>query len=308
MHIEIRAVRSDEYSRAAELLFPEAVAMHGKMVERREFLRKLEAMGYDLSHAIVAVSDGRLVGVMMELPAPDGTVLVARPRLADPRAAEAGRIERELIAYCRDRARKRGRIYLQSLSTVEDEATRAVFAEAGFTHGVTLLHLRLDPSRFPNDADAAPPPPELAFTSYSDETHPRFAATIDRTYNGTRDCPNIPRVHDVDRVIETHKEAGRFDPALWRLASDERGEFGVILINEEPNRDCYDLVYMGVTPERRGEGLGRHVLEEGIRQVEVRRVRPIELAVDETNAPAVRLYQRRGFEPVGRSVAMICKV
>jgi ribosomal protein S18 acetylase RimI-like enzyme len=58
-----------------------------------------------------------------------------------------------------------------------------------------------------------------------------------------------------------------------------------------------ELQSLVVSPGRRGEGLGTELLHEVYRQVRARGVEEMVIGVLATNAPAMRLYRREGFEP-----------
>ena len=56
---------------------------------------------------------------------------------------------------------------------------------------------------------------------------------------------------------------------------------------------------VGVRPEARGRGVGTALLRELIQRARLERLPALSLSVEEDN-PAVRLYERLGFVPVGR--------
>jgi GNAT superfamily N-acetyltransferase len=59
---------------------------------------------------------------------------------------------------------------------------------------------------------------------------------------------------------------------------------------------------MGIVPELRGQGVGRHTLELAIAEARARTDRTMILEVIEGNAPATALYTRLGFRPRRRLV------
>lgn len=73
-----------------------------------------------------------------------------------------------------------------------------------------------------------------------------------------------------------------FGFAMLRIAGDE----------------C-ELLTIAVAPPRRGQGLGRALLSAALDDLSTRPVRTVFLEVDEANAPAIRLYARFGFQPIG---------
>ena len=63
-----------------------------------------------------------------------------------------------------------------------------------------------------------------------------------------------------------------------------------------------DLFSMWVAPEARGRGVGAHLIRTGLDWLEDHHPGTVlRLAVVETNAPARRLYERCGFDVIGRN-------
>lgn len=89
----------------------------------------------------------------------------------------------------------------------------------------------------------------------------------------------------------------------------------VLLIDEQPTglaliaRRGWNsrLAAMGITKEMRGKGAGSWYAEKLIQEARERSDREMVLEVIEQNEPAVRLYQKFGFQPVRRLIGMIRK-
>lgn len=61
-----------------------------------------------------------------------------------------------------------------------------------------------------------------------------------------------------------------------------------------------EILNLAVVPESRRQGIGLALLEEGLAVLSERGVEEVFLEVRASNQPAVDLYVRRGFRPVGR--------
>lgn len=59
--------------------------------------------------------------------------------------------------------------------------------------------------------------------------------------------------------------------------------------------EVIDVLRLGVLPEHQKKGLGRYMLRLVLLHADL----PVMLTVKRSNAPALRLYQREGFTPVG---------
>ena len=64
--------------------------------------------------------------------------------------------------------------------------------------------------------------------------------------------------------------------------------------------DEAELLSIAVDQKYRGRGLSRDLLHTHLGHLAGRGIRTVFLEVEENNQPARRLYQRAGFEPVGR--------
>lgn len=68
---------------------------------------------------------------------------------------------------------------------------------------------------------------------------------------------------------------------------------------------------MAIVEEYRGLGMGTALLNELFREAKIRGIERLSLSVDPTNAAAMKLYQRFGFEEVGQvgtSITMVANV
>ena len=75
---------------------------------------------------------------------------------------------------------------------------------------------------------------------------------------------------------------------------------GVVLLNDHPDQDAVELVYLGVTPSARGRGLGHRMLQQGLSESAGRGRAVIFLAVDCENSYANSLYRDCGFDELAR--------
>lgn len=131
---------------------------------------------------------------------------------------------------------------------------------------------------------------------------------LERTYVDTLDCPELCGLRETRDVLDSHRSAGLWDPALWWLILLEGEPEGCLLLNHAPDQDAVELVYIGLSPKLRGRGLSLPLLEFGLHRARQKPARYMTCAVDRRNTPALRLYRRAGFDEISSRVAMIRKV
>ncbi len=161
----------------------------------------------------------------------------------------------------------------------------------------------------------------------------RLIAVVERTYEGTLDCPGLSRFRTPREIVHSYCDAPAFDPEAWYLAvestegpdaawkssrgSSSRGSaerrratgecVGVVIGARHAgssggggSRFVAELVYMGVVPEARGRGIGGQLLDGALRGYVAAGADRVILAVDEANGPAQKLYRAAGFRPMFR--------
>ena len=108
-------------------------------------------------------------------------------------------------------------------------------------------------------------------------------------------------------MIAGHKAAGEFDPRLWHLLCAEGHDepLGVLLLARSARSDALELVYLGVTPAARGQGLGELMMRQALAVAAASGCGLLSLAVDARNAPALKLYYRSGMSRVCTRVALL---
>ena len=123
-----------------------------------------------------------------------------------------------------------------------------------------------------------------------------FAPCGRSSYTSSLDMPELEGVRSLDDIIEGHRATGRFVPDRWRLGQvpGEPDTAVVLLLSEVPDRDVWEVVYLGLTVSARGRGLGLAAIAHAL-DLARPHVSRLELAVDVRNLPAFRLYESAGF-------------
>ena len=97
----------------------------------------------------------------------------------------------------------------------------------------------------------------------------------------TRQCPS--RLPPPSPLPEEEGAASNGGLILARVAADEA-----------------EILTLAVTPQARGRGLGRRLLQTALDHARTQGAASMFLEVSPANAPALALYARAGFAPVGR--------
>jgi ribosomal-protein-alanine N-acetyltransferase len=90
-----------------------------------------------------------------------------------------------------------------------------------------------------------------------------------------------------------------FPHTRYRLISDNESHSaaGFTLVRAAPGEE--ELLLIAVAPEHRGRGLGKQLLEQVLEDARGRGAERVFLEM-RFNNPAVELYQKMGFVPIGR--------
>lgn len=289
--LEIRPVRRDEIEQAVRLILSGSVGP-GLDDASVEFLQIAVFRGLDLTGIWVAVDprDKMQWAVLPMTLAGRAMLLMVPPRL---RPNIQPRHVAELIASSLTEARRSGVTLAQVLLDPSHRAVHRALVESGFEDVAELIYLSRNvhsPIAGKLIAD------EFRVWRYDRATHYRFARCIERTYVDSLDCPQLNGRRDMEDIIAGHKAAGEFDPELWMLVSDiADNDLGVMLLNRLHRRDGYELVYIGLTPEARGQGLADSLMRLAINGLANEGGGHIVTACDGANAPARKLYHRHGF-------------
>ncbi|CAN5754101.1 hypothetical protein BH11PLA1_BH11PLA1_08160 [soil metagenome] len=183
------------------------------------------------------------------------------------------------------------------------------FRAGGFEHLADLAYMRRDLPRKPLFSPA-PLPPDAQLIPCADlppaQADTLLARALERSYEGTLDCPALCDLRHIDDVVASHRAVGAFDPRLWRLLLVEGEAAGCVLMTSCPEQASVELVYLGLAPAARGRGLAKLLLHTAINALAGRPEKSLACAVDEANTPALNLYQGCGFKSFARRRALVC--
>ncbi|MBL9092782.1 MAG: GNAT family N-acetyltransferase [Planctomycetaceae bacterium] len=204
--------------------------------------------------------------------------------------------------------RRSGVLLAQSLlPDVECQEARTLLA-GGFEHLAELTYLSADvaPQASPTPRDDAPA--ELRFVAYSPADRARLTALVDRSYEGTLDCPALNGTRPTSEVLDEYEAIGTIGTRGWFFVRRQEADVGCLLLADHPQLDQVELVYMALLPKARGCGWGEVITRASLRIAgDFGRARVV-LAVDAANTPAAAHYRRAGFRTWETRSAFVCKL
>ncbi len=229
---------------------------------------------------------------------PGGTALISPPRAADGEPpATADRLLSKLLA-----ALGGAKVRLAQALLTDDHGTDFErLSGQRFEHIADLLYMVALASTFPD----AEPVGELEFEPYTESQQPRLAALVERTYEGTRDCPRMNGLRDTSDVVAGYRAAGKFDPARWFFLRHAGQDVGCLLLTEHPAHRQWELVYIGLVAEVRGRSWGIEAVRRAQFLAAQAHATCLLLAVDAANEPAVAMYAEAGFTAWDRRSVLV---
>ena len=245
-----------------------------------------------LDALLVAISGHQIVAATWAQPSPGKAAALWPPEWARKRPKDAQRVESALLANAIQACDAAGVAMTQTLFERSDDARIASLLTAGYYKIATLLYL----GRSIRGADSKASADEtLTFEPYSPREHARLKRLLTSTYIDSLDCPGLDAYRDLDDVLAGYRATGVYDPQHWLIASREGEDVGVVLVAEHSGTEQAELIYMGLTPEARGQGFGMRLVHQAIATAATIGVDQLMVAVDEGNKPARRVYERAGF-------------
>ncbi len=203
-----------------------------------------------------------------------------------------------LLDGARQWAVKKAFSLVQAVIDSADTDAAVLLRENGFPHLVDLLYLRAatrEDGAKPPLATAAARQQEVTFESIGQLPSPRLESIITRIQEHSRDCPGLEDVLSPPQVIEGFQHQGQFTPEHWCILRYKDQDAGVLLMAPHPQTPCWELIYMGVIPEQRGQGLGQQLVQEALSRAARHGAAQVLLSVDTRNDQARRLYTQTGF-------------
>lgn len=261
------------------------------------FMQSARARGIDVSQVWVALRQGRVQYAILPMLIPGRTMMLISGNLRKEQVPAAG----ELLARVVQEYAKLDLSLMQTLVASGDQALIGVYEAGGFSRLTELIYLEASPRtlawKLPDSSwDMVP---------YSEQAHGQFTQAILASYQGTLDCPELEGVRKIEDVIAGHRAAGLFDPRSWFMLRQSQRPAGVLLLAKIPGTDALELVYIGLAPFARGQGIGRELMKLALASAVTAKCGRLTTAVDFRNTPAVQMYYHAGMQRIGSRLALM---
>lgn len=201
-----------------------------------------------------------------------------------------------------------GLTQVQAILANEDFASKSILAAGGFEPLTTVQHLwRFGSMR--RQYEAPPQSPlDVRWKPASELAPARLAEIIAATFVETLDCPALNGRRSESDVLDGFLEGGSLSHMKdWEVLEVDGKCVGCLLLKHYGDNRITELVYMGVVPEMRGQALGGRLLDRTLEHAHRARAEVVVVAVDDQNAPALRLYQQYGFSHHTSWSVWLCK-
>lgn len=297
---ENRRVHPLEQRTALALLLTGRLRPEDAAVE--QFLQFAAEQGLSLTELWAAFVKGRPVASVLITPSAGraGMVFISPPAGEAMRPVEASLIRDACAAQNPDETR-----IIQALIDPHQNAHHAVLRAGGFNDLAQLIYMQ---GPIPRPRYTPELPSELEIHLWSARNKAIFAENILASYESSLDCPGLMGLRHVDDILAGHMASGLFAPELWAAVTHQGRPVGVALINISMQPATAELVYLGLCPPWRGRGIGKQLLLRGMALAHARNLTTLVLAVDDRNAPAVRLYESMRFTSTARKLALLFPV
>lgn len=273
----------------------------GAVADKLQQISGLMNEGVLDTQALWRLDDGHgLAGAILAAPIAGGGAIVWPPRVRPSHHAISA-VEDALVRAVQDWLRSRGAVLAQTLLPLDEAESGRPLERGGFVRMTTLIieqhFLDLEVRDF---ATAG----RLTFRTVDTVASHVLESTLERTYQGSLDCPELNGRRPARDVLLGHRGGGPFDPGRWWVAAEGDEPVGLVLCNlVEAN--TWDIAYLGVVPEARQRGHGRALLTHALLEAKAAGMLMASITVDARNTPARQLYHRAGFTPVDEKVVWL---
>lgn len=259
--------------------------------------------------------NGQLVATMFTQYRPDQSLLIWPPGILPKEDTAA--VTELLLTGVRNRSHQLAAKTVILLHDQDQSFDKELFAKEGFQYLSDLVYLTAMVGLFPTqptvNSVAATlrfvPCFERALSQRSEAMEPsllppdvfqEMTNLVEATYQETLDFPQLLGDGPTDQILAGYQATGQFRPELWLRVLHQEQTAGVLLLTDNPEDNFVELVYMGLFPEYRRRGLSLPIVHHTLWTARQLGRLFVLVSVDHQNTPAMRSYQRCGFQRCDR--------
>ena len=261
-----------------------------------------------LAESQIPGSQKNCIGSLFFLMQADGSASLTPP-LTALSGVEGETLASELIRTAMQIAEKNGCTFAQSLLEPDDAMSHRRLQAAGIPRIGGLLMMQRPRGSGPISLPAEQIPEEAAELRLVPlgEQHdaPEVVRLLEQTYEESQDFPELVARKDGFAGLATHRLQGCFDPNHWYCLMHRETRCGLALLSWHAEREEWELVYLGLRKEFRGQGWARYSIGQLLSNDELAEAGMF-LGVDCRNLAAIRLYKSLGFFVTGEHVVHFC--
>ncbi|WGI25430.1 GNAT family N-acetyltransferase [Halomonas alkaliantarctica] len=170
-------------------------------------------------------------------------------------------------------------------------ASEALLVEHGMQRLACLEHLTVSSKRRLMMHEAIP----LSLQPLSEFSQSEQLALLAAVGQDSLDSRPLRDVLSVEELLAGFYQQDSHAPQHWYAVGYQEVVVGVLLLAPRPAQGGWELMLMGLTPDWRGKGLGRSLLNKALELAQQAGVQEVMLGVDDANVPAKQLYREAGF-------------
>jgi len=275
-----------------------------------EALEQADRGEIDLSHLLIALPDNQptddrpsIFGSILMIVQPDATGLTWAPVLDDSvNAKRASSLKQALIEAEAERARSVACNYLQASVGMNQDDRAASLLQNGFVELGNMVFMQRPTPRglrslWHSEKKEIAPIELIPYRQCMNDA--QLAALIEQTYEDSSDFPELQGYRTGMQAILSHREQGEFQPDAWYVIRGKGQDIGVLFFSSHEEVGQTELIYVGITPRYRKQGLGKKAVALALSRLDGQK-KTVFLGVDTRNLAAVKVYTSLGFVPITR--------
>jgi len=287
MSIIVSTATTAEQSEVSEYIFADTIEAE-RETQIRDFLNSITSGEIDQNQILLARESGALIGVGILVFTDSATAFIWPPFTKRNDCADA--ILQEMVKRIDGSEVSIG----QSLLDPGQIKQRQLLSRNGFPHLTNLMFMRHPLTTIKRSACLDEK--RLQWIKFEEQLNrQRFLDLLDLTQESSQDCPALNHVRTAEESLESHRSSGDSDQKYWYLFHHEGVDLGVLLLSEHREDNVWEVVYMGVAPEQRGNGYGAAFIQHGLLEAQAHGQVAVILAVDHKNSYAIKIYEELGF-------------